>query len=234
LVFVALPLIGICRPLLNGFPLARAFQEVTRTIGDTVFYAFSAGVVATVFGFILAIAVGRSIWLRRNAFIWLCLIFALPPSLNALGIVRLGTMAPAGLDILLRSKVTVGMTSALHFLPIATILLMRTFGTSAPSQTLAAALHGIPVSRYFVRVLLPLLRPTMALSCIIVALLATAEVGTALLLRPPGADSLPVQIFTVMANAPETLVSALCFIYILGAAILLSVGWAIAERSRSA
>ena len=74
----------------------------------------------------------------------------------------------------------------------------------------------------------------MALSCIIIALLATAEVGTALLLRPPGADSLPVQIFTVMANAPETLVSALCLIYILGAAILLSVGWAIAERSRNA
>jgi ABC-type spermidine/putrescine transport system permease subunit II len=74
----------------------------------------------------------------------------------------------------------------------------------------------------------------MVLACLIVALLSTAEVGTALLLRPPGADSLPVQIFTVMANAPESLVAALCFLYIAGAASLLIVGWAVADRGTAA
>jgi hypothetical protein len=34
-----------------------------------------------------------------------------------------------------------------------------------------------------------------------------------------------VQIFTVMANAPEALVAALCFIYVAGAAVVLLSGW---------
>jgi hypothetical protein len=36
-----------------------------------------------------------------------------------------------------------------------------------------------------------------------------------------------VQIFTVMANAPDALVAALCFFYIAGAAVVLMVGWTI-------
>ena len=47
----------------------------------------------------------------------------------------------------------------------------------------------------------------------LVGLLATADVGTVLLLHPPGQDSLPLTIFTVMANAPESLVASLCLIY---------------------
>lgn len=37
-------------------------------------------------------------------------------------------------------------------------------------------------------------------------------------------------IFTVMANAPESLVASLCLIYVLGAAVILMVAWACAAR----
>ena len=43
----------------------------------------------------------------------------------------------------------------------------------------------------------------------VAALLATVEVGTVLLLHPPGHGSLPLAVFTVMANAPEALVAML-------------------------
>jgi ABC-type Fe3+ transport system permease subunit len=102
---------------------------------------------------------------------------------------------------------------------------MRSFGNTSPSQCLVAAIHGISVWRYAGRILGPALLPSAGIACIIIALLSTAEVGTALLLRPPGADSIPVQIFTVMANAPEALVAALCFMYVVGAAALLLLGW---------
>ncbi|MBI2605091.1 MAG: hypothetical protein HYW49_03315 [Deltaproteobacteria bacterium] len=229
-----LPMIGILRPLFTEFPAARAFQEVSRTLSNTFLYALCAGVIATALGFFLAIAVGRESALRRHALIGLFLILSLPPSLNALGIIKIGTMIPAWLDPFFRSRFTVGMVLALRFLPIATILAMRSFGSTSTSQALVAAVHGVPLSLYVRRVLGPILLPSAALSCVIVALLATAEVGTVLLLRPPGADSLPVQIFTVMANAPESLVAALCFFYIAGAAALLMVGWTLTERRRIA
>jgi hypothetical protein len=44
--------------------------------------------------------------------------------------------------------------------------------------------------------------------------LATADVGSVLLLHPPGQGSLPLAIFTVMANAPESLVASLCLVYV--------------------
>jgi len=225
-----LPMVGIIRPLTAQFPLERALQEVSRTISNTFIYAFTAGLIATMLGFLLAIAAGRENRLRRIVLIGLFLLISLPPSINALGIIKIGTIIPAWLDPLLRSKFTVGLASALRFVPIATILAMRAFGSTSPSQTLVASVHGIPLTLYIRRILGPILLPAMVLACLIVALLSTAEVGTALLLRPPGADSLPVQIFTVMANAPESLVAALCFLYIVGAASLLMMGWLVAGR----
>ena len=57
------------------------------------------------------------------------------------------------------------------------------------------------------------------------SLLATADVGTVLLLHPPGHTSLPLAIFTVMANAPEAQVASLCLLYFLAAAGVLGLAW---------
>jgi hypothetical protein len=43
-----------------------------------------------------------------------------------------------------------------------------------------------------------------------------------LLLHPPGEASLPLAIFSVMANAPESLVASLCLTYLLVAGTLLA------------
>jgi iron(III) transport system permease protein len=222
---VVLPLTGIVRPLFTSFPVERAFQELTRTLPNTFIYALTAGVLATILGTILAVAAGRERTARGGVVVAMFVLLALPPSLSALGIIKTATVAPPWLDPLLRGRFIVGLASALKFLPVAAILAMRSYGNTSPSQCLAAAIHGISVWRYICRILGPALLSAAGIACTVVALLATAEVGTALLLRPPGEDSIPVQIFTVMANAPEALVAALCFIYIAGAAAILLLGW---------
>jgi iron(III) transport system permease protein len=222
---VILPLIGIIHPLFTAFPVERASQEITRTLFNTFVYALTAGVLATVLGIILAVAAGRERTGRGSMVVAMFVLLALPPSLSALGIIKMATLAPPWLDPLLRGRFTVGLASALKFLPVAAILAMRSYGNTSPSQCLAAAIHGISVWRYIRRILGPALLPAAGITCTVTALLATAEVGTALLLRPPGADSIPVQIFTVMANAPEALVAALCLIYVAGAATFLLLGW---------
>jgi ABC-type Fe3+ transport system permease subunit len=224
---VILPLTGIVRPLFTEFPAARALQEMKRIALNTFVYALTAGVVATVLGTILAIAAGRQKSLRASVVIAIFVILSLPPSLNALGIVKVGTLAPAWLDPVLRGRFTVGLVSALKFFPIAAILIMRSFGNTSPSQCLVAAIHGIFLGCYIGRILGPAILPSAGIACVIIALLATAEVGTALLLRPPGADSIPVQIFTIMADALAALVAALCFMYVVGAAALLMIGWSV-------
>lgn len=228
---VFMPLFGILRPLINHFPASRALQEVLRTFGNTLLYALLAGTLALIFGYILSIAAGRQSSLRRISLLALFLILSLPPSLGALGVIHFATLAPGWMDSLFRSRGTVGAVLALRFLPVAAVLGMRGFGTTSPSWAFAGAIHGLSLKHYFRRILGPHLLPSALLVLILISLLSSAEVGTVFLLRPPGEDSLPVEIFTVMANAPESLVAALCFFYILGALALMAAGWSLLKRS---
>lgn len=227
---IVLPLIGFIQPLFREFPIARAWEEVSRTFRNTLLYAAIAGGIATVLGLLLAIAVGRFALLRKVTITGLLLILCLPPSLGALGIVQVATAAPALMDILLRSRFTVGLLLAFRFLPIAAFLAFRAIGQSSSTWTAAAAIHGVSLWQYLKQVLIPWTLPTSMISFLLIALLATAEINIVLLLRPPGEDSLPISIFTVMANAPEALVSALCLLYITGAMALLSLGWLLVKR----
>ena len=91
-----------------------------------------------------------------------------------------------------------------------------------PSWSDAARVHRVPRWRFLLRVAVPWLSRWAWPAAGIAALLATAEVGTVLLLHPPGRGTLPLAIFTIMANAPEALVATLCLLYVaLAAAIAL-------------
>lgn len=68
-----------------------------------------------------------------------------------------------------------------------------------------------------------MLGPSAMASVLLVALLASSDVSTVLLLHPPGQPSLPLTIFTVMANAPEAWTAALCLIYVLAVMVVLGM-----------
>jgi ABC-type Fe3+ transport system permease subunit len=93
-----------------------------------------------------------------------------------------------------------------------------------------AALHDVPLGRYIRNVAVPFLLPSAGLALLLVALLVTADVGTVHLLSPPGESSLPLTIFTVMANTREARVSALCLLYIGLAIAGLAAAWMLAGR----
>ncbi len=218
------PVVGLGLPVLGEVDFPRAGREVSRTGLNTLLFAFGAGAVATLIGFLMAFFVGRSHRLRMIC-LGLCLaVFALPPALGALGVVQIATQAPPWADLILRSRATVCLALGLRFFPVATVLALRAWGSMSPTWTYAAAVHGVPFGVYFRRVVIPFLLPAGAVAMLLVALLATADVGTVLLLHPPGESSLPLAIFTVMANAPESLVASLCLVYLgLAGAFLLSV-----------
>lgn len=221
---LAMPLAGFLQPLLRSFPAERAAQEVARTLGHTLVYGVVAGLLAMALGVALAVCAGRSAKLRAGLLVGLVLLLALPPSLGALGWIHLASVSPASLDPMLRSPFVVGLALALRFFPIVTVFAMRSLGTTSPSWASAAAIHGVSLSTFTRKVLAPWLAPAVLTAGLLVALLATADVSSVLLLHPPGQSSLPLAIFTVMANAPESLVGALCLAYVGGAGLLLALG----------
>jgi iron(III) transport system permease protein len=218
---IAAPLIGLTLPALGGDTLARAGSEAARTLGSTLIYGLGAGAVAAGLGLLLAACAGRSSRLRTAVLALSFLLFALPPALPSLGLLRWSGEVPAGIAPVFHSRLAVCMALGLRFLPVATLLALRAWASTSPTWALAAGLHGVPLGRYLRRVLAPRLATAMGAALLLAALLATADVGTVLLLQPPGQGSLPLAIFTVMANAPEALVASLCLLYVLGASALL-------------
>jgi iron(III) transport system permease protein len=208
------PLAGLLLPLRSGVDLTRAWGEVVRTGPNTLIYAVGTGVVAAGLGFLAALCVGRGLR-ARTVVLGVCLVLlALPPSLGALGVVQTATAVPPWWDWLTRSRLTVCVELGLRFFPIATVIALRSWGGLPSTWTQAAALHGVPTAKYLARVVVPHAVPALAAAILLIGLLATADVGSVLLLHPPGQGSLPLAIFTVMANAPEALVAALCLIYV--------------------
>lgn len=226
------PLLGLLLPLVEGTAWKRAGGELIRTAGNTLLYAAGAGAIAATLGLLLALCVGRQERLRTLCIGMLLTLFSLPPALTALGLVQITTATPAWADVFLRSRLTVCVALGLRFFPVAAVLGMRAWGATSASWVQAAAVHGVPLLTYLWRVVRPLLLPAGAAAMLLVALLATADISTVLLLHPPGARSLPLAIFTVMANAPESLVASLCLVYVGTAAVLLVAMWALTGREK--
>lgn len=231
---LAAPLAGFVRPLFRSFPLQRVAQEIGRTVIPTLTYGLLAGLVATVLGVALAVCAGRNARLRVGALAGLMLVMALPPALGALGWIHLAGVSPAALDPVLRSSFTVGLALAFRWFPVVILFAIRGLGTTSPSWAGAAAIHGVRPALFARKVLAGWLAPVVVPAALLVVLLATADVGSVLLLHPPGRSSLPLAIFTVMANAPESLVGAMCLSYVGIAVAILAIGLYAARDRRPA
>lgn len=219
---ILLPLAGLLVPVMHGLPFARAWQEVQRTAGNTLVYGLGAGVLATVLAWPLAVWAARSRRRRRLMLTSMLVLLALPPVLPALGWIRLTSMAPAALDELFRGQISVCVVLAWRFLPVAFVLVLRRWIAFSPSWQMAARVHGVPAATFFRRVIVPHQASGWLLAVMVSGLLACSEISITLLLHPPGAASLPLAIFTVMANAPDALVAALCLLYL---ALMLPPAW---------
>jgi ABC-type Fe3+ transport system permease subunit len=231
LIGFALPLAGLVWPLGRDIEAERAWQAIQRTGVNTLVYALGAALIASTVGLLSAFFAGRSRRLRA-----VCLgvslgFFAQPPALIALGLVQLGTAAPEWADPMLRSRLTVCVALGLRLFPVAAVLGLRAWASMPLSWASAASVSGVPLGVYLRRVVSPFFLPTLMVAMLLASLLAAADVGTVLLLHPPGEASLPLAIFSVMANAPESLVASLCLVYVLVAGTLLAALLGFAGRS---
>ncbi len=226
---IVLPTLGLCLPAARNPMTGRAVRKLAETAVTTTIYTGGAGIIAVVCATTVALAASAGSSVRIAALVVLLVLLAFPPALAAIGVSQIATAAPPEFDWLTRSRLTVALVLGLRFLPVATLMMMRAVGCLPPSWTDAARLHGIATPRRLARVILPNLASAIVTSLLLVIVLAAADITTTHLLQPPGHPSLPVAIFTVMANSPEGLVASLCLLYLLCVALLLAVASALAR-----
>ncbi len=143
LMLMLLPSLGLILPLRRWAHVVRACGDLAHTGWNTLLYAAGAGFVATGLGLALAFCAGREERPRRLA-IGVCLtLFALPPTLLALGFVHGVARLPAWTDPVLRGRLAVCVALGLRFFPVAALLALRSWGTMSPALARAAGVHGV-------------------------------------------------------------------------------------------
>jgi iron(III) transport system permease protein len=223
LTMLGIPVLGLIKPVVADASLGRAWGEFIRVVGSTGVYAIGSGIIATLLGLLFAAAIGRSERMKSIAVAFCFVLFAVPPAVTALAFVQAGTSAPQWADIVFRSRFAVTLALGARFFPVAALVAIRAWTSMPRTWALAGGIQGVRLTAYVRSVVFPFLAPSLLASVIICGLLATADVVTVLLVHPPGQSSLPLTIFTIMANAPQSLVAALCLLYLVSAVALLSV-----------
>jgi len=81
-----------------------------------------------------------------------------------------------------------------------------------PSLLEAAELAGLPFAQKLVRIQLPLLSRWLLAGWWLTYLFCLADVGSLVLIYPPGCDTVPIRIFNLLHYGYDTQVSALCLV----------------------
>ena len=124
-----------------------------------------------------------------------------------------------------------------HYLPFGVLILSSGMKQLNPRLIEAAWLQErrrIPIVR---RIVLPLLGPSLIIGFFLVFILALGDLGTTLLVIPPGRETVPIKIYNLLHYGADQMVAALCLILlatILALAALFFVGYRKATRSRGA
>lgn len=206
------PLAGLLMYLRSGPHIMRAISELYGTLADTLIFSVGGGLVATTIGLIFSTLALRQQKLRAFLIGSSILFFSLPSALFALSFVKLGATVPAVFDLIFRSKWTVCLALGIRFFPLAFLILLRQIHLSSPTWVMAGATLGLSAGNIIRKLFCPFLIPSVLTSIFICSLLGASDITSTVLLRPPGADSFVVRIFTIMANAPEALVAAMCLV----------------------
>jgi len=76
----------------------------------------------------------------------------------------------------------------------------------------AAQIEGITAFTRLQKILIPLITPTLFVAFIISFIFSLGELGTTIMLYPPGTEIMPIKVFTIMANATQSLTSSMTLI----------------------
>jgi iron(III) transport system permease protein len=96
-----------------------------------------------------------------------------------------------------------------RFLPVAALAVAAATRSVPISHEEAAATAGARWARTMGRIVLPQMRLGLLAVWVVSMILAFGEVGTSILVAPPGESTLPIRVYTLIANAPPGHAAAL-------------------------
>lgn len=164
--------------------------------------------------------------LGATADVVLVALFAVPSTVVGVGLIGLWNR-PGVMGTLYGTDAMLLLAYLARFVPVAALALAAQMRQVPVSHEEAAAVGGAGWGRSMARIVLPQITPGLLAAWIVVFILAFGELGASILVAPPGETTLPIRIYTIMANAPSAHVAALALLQaavIFGPLALLGLG----------
>ncbi len=173
------------------------------TVGATVIVA-----VAMCLGYAQARA---SRGVRHATQALLVVLFAVPSTIIGVGLIGLWNR-PGPMGVLYGTDAMLVLAYLARFVPVATLILAAATQSVSISQEEASAVSGVGWLRTVRGILLPQLRIGVAAAWVVAFVLAFGELGASILVAPPGEETLPIRIYTIIANTPSSNVAMLALL----------------------
>ncbi len=140
----------------------------------------------------------------------LLVVFAIPSTILGVSLIKFYNQP--NLDFIYSSFIIILIGYIGKFTFISTKLIGNAIKQMPNSLEESAQLMG--VKQFFVlqKIVMPLIMPSLYVSFIISFIFCLGELGTTIMLYPPGTEIMPIKVFTIMANAPQSLTSSMTLI----------------------
>jgi iron(III) transport system permease protein len=212
IVAVGLPIAILLREALGARSVTAALGGSGRAIANSLVLAASGATVIVAVAIWLGYARARAgRRLGYAADILFVVVFAVPSTVVGVALIGMWNR-PGVLGLAYATDAMFLLAYLARFLPIAALILAASARYVPVSHEEAAAVSGAGWLRTMTRIVLPQTRLGMAAAWVITFVLAFGELGVSILVAPPGESTLPIRIYTIIANTPPANVASLALL----------------------
>jgi len=201
----------------------QAFKLLLPTFGNSIGLALIAALIIVVVGFTAAYLTT----FRKNKigklFDWMLLIiFAMPSIIFGISLIKFYNQPILNFIYSSYAIIIIGYVGKFSF--ISAKLISNAIKQIPKSLDEAAQIEGLTLLSRIYKILVPLILPTLFVVFIISFIFSFGELGTTIMLYPPGTEIMPIKVFTIMANAPQALTSSMTLI-VFSITLLIIIGF---------
>ena len=207
---VALPFIILFIQSFGGGTdkIIQAFNLLKPTFANSIGLAFAGALIITFIGFVAAYGVKAK---NGTSFDWLLLVvFAIPSVILGISLIKFYNHPV--LDIIYSGYAIILIGYAGKFSFIAAKLIGNAMKQIPDSLDEAALIEGISEVTRLRKITIPLIMPSLFAAFLISFIFSLGELGTTIMVYPPGTEIMPIKVFTIMANAPQSITSSMTLI----------------------
>lgn len=217
---IVLPFLALVISSFSPFAYLEAWSKAADSLRRSLVFAGVGATLLTVLGFFCGYLIHhRALRLWRAVDTLTLLLFTLPGTVIGVGLIALWNRS--GTQFVYTSAAIVILAYLAQYTAVTSRITMATLANVPQSLEEAAQMSGAPWLARVWHVVVPAALPGVIAAWLIGFIFCLRDLGASMLVYPAGQDTLPVRIFTLMANGAPSLISALCVILV--AATLLSL-----------